>query len=165
MKKADAFSIGNEFMFCERVMYALTRQFVYKTVSRALEHTTYSDWHSNSYGALPCALDQFEQTWEELKEWGRFVLHRRALMATTEALIHFASSKKSSGKFDVHALELLKQINEVVYETLSHVMEDNPFDSDIEEGVASITQEYVSAFHNEWDDRVRPIFESWGKDS
>ena len=91
--------------------------------------------------------------------------NRRALMATTEALIHFASSKKSSSKFDVHALELLKQINEVVYETLSHVIEDNPFDSDIEEGVTSITQEYTRAFHNEWDDHVRPIFESWGKDS
>ena len=165
MQAHDASSIGYEVMFCERVMYALTRQFVTKTVRRALERTKYSHWHSDSYGAVPCVLDRFDKTWTDLNGWGRCVLHRRAFMATTDALIMFHLSDKTTDGFDDEGLELLQRIDEVVYQTLTDVIEDSPFNSDIDEHLSSVAGEFTQVFHGEWEGHVKPIFESRKKDS
>ena len=152
-------------MFCERVMYALTRQLVSKTVRRALERTPYSHWHSDSYGAVPCALDQFDETWGELKDWGRFVLHRRAYTAATEALVMFHLSDRTTDAFDEDGLELLRRIDEVVYEIFSDVIDDGPFNADIDEHMSAIDEAFTRVFGSEWDGHVKPIFESWDKAS
>ncbi len=144
----DATAIGNEVLFCQRVLRALARKFVTVTIRKALDNVEYSHWHSSSSGAMTAALCQFDKNWAELEGWGLHVLPRHAYIAVYEAFVQFPLSVNH--QYDDEARNILRRINEFAYETLYEVVESSAFGTDTEPNAGSVIEEFATLFRSDW---------------